>query len=79
MAKEGVIRGWLSHPIQETKMKKLEPGNSGATSARAHAGAAVQRAQELVDSRPEGAHTTAWYHEAHHVGDMSVVAVTLRD
>jgi hypothetical protein len=60
-------------------MTKIESGHSGATSARAHAGAAVRRAQELVDSRPEGAHTTAWYHEAHHVGDLAVVAVRLRD
>jgi hypothetical protein len=60
-------------------MKKIECGNPGTNSARKHAGAAVQRAQELVDSRPEGAHTTAWYHEAHHVGDLSVVAVRLRD
>jgi hypothetical protein len=60
-------------------MNKLGTDKSGADPAGTHARAAVRRAQELVDSRPEGAHTTAWYHEAHHVGDLSVVAVTLRD
>jgi hypothetical protein len=49
---------------------------SGGT-AQAHADAAIRRAQELVETHPE--HRDArWYYEAHHVGDLAVVAAALR-
>ncbi|HEY2160291.1 MAG TPA: hypothetical protein VGH24_03215 [Solirubrobacteraceae bacterium] len=43
----------------------------------AHAADALTRAQQLVDSRPTDGHDAGWVHLAHHVGDMSVLAVTL--
>jgi hypothetical protein len=39
----------------------------------------LERAQQLADSRPAGSYTTGWSHEALHVGDLSVLALALRD
>jgi hypothetical protein len=58
-------------------MKQTE--NAIRASSVAHATDALQRAQELVDSRPADRHPTGWVHHAHHVGDLAVLAVTLRD
>jgi hypothetical protein len=43
----------------------------------AHAADALTRAQQLVDSGLTDGHDEGWVHLAHHVGDMSVLAVTL--
>jgi hypothetical protein len=40
---------------------------------------ALERAQQLCDSPPEAHDKTRWAHEAFHVGDLSVLALTLRD
>ena len=57
-------------------MKHAETTPTRASTA-AHAADALKRAQQLVDSRPTDGHDAGWVHLAHHVGDLSVLAVTL--
>jgi len=59
-------------------MKKSGICSTEKCSAEAHARAAVRRAQELVDSLPDRGHSAGWYYEAQHVGDLSVLALTLQ-
>ena len=40
---------------------------------------ALERAQQLCDSPPEARDKARWSYEAFHVGDLSVLAITLRD
>jgi hypothetical protein len=42
-----------------------------------HAADAVRQAQQLVDARPDDRYDAGWVHHAHHVGDLSVLAVAL--
>jgi hypothetical protein len=51
------------------------PQTQAASALAAHA---LARAQDLVDSRPEGAYQLDWCQEAVHVGDLSVLAISLR-
>jgi hypothetical protein len=55
-------------------MKHPEPAPARA-SAVAHTANALTRAQQLVDSRSTDGHDEGWVHLAHHVGDLSVLAV----
>jgi hypothetical protein len=55
-------------------MKHAEPAPARA-SALAHAANALMRAQQLVDSRPTDGHDEGSVLLAHHVGDLSVLAV----
>ena len=57
-------------------MKHAEPTPTRPSSA-APAADALTRAQQLVDSRLSDGHDVGWVHLAHHVGDLSVLAVTL--
>ena len=57
-------------------MKHTEPTPARGSSA-AHAADALTRAQQLVDSRLTDCNDVGWVHLAHHVGDLSVLAVTL--
>ncbi|HEY1593313.1 MAG TPA: hypothetical protein VGF81_16060 [Solirubrobacteraceae bacterium] len=57
-------------------MKHAEPAPTRASPA-AHAADALKRAQQLVDSRMADGQDAGWVHLAHHVGDLSVLAVTL--
>ena len=57
-------------------MKHAEPAPCRASNA-AHAADALTRAQQLVDSRPTDGHDAGWVHLAHHVGDLSVLALLL--
>ena len=57
-------------------MNHPEPKPARASSA-AHAADALTRAQQLVDSRFTDGYDVGWVHLAHHVGDLSVLAVTL--
>ncbi len=41
---------------------------------------ALEHAQRLSDSRPDGArYTAAWSAQAAHVGDLAVLALAMRD
>ena len=56
--------------------------NPNATSPGAAADplcGALERAQHLSRSRPEGRYSIAWVQAATHVGDMSVLALALLD
>jgi hypothetical protein len=44
----------------------------------AHAADTLRRAQELVNCRSGDRYEEDWVHEANHVGDLSVLAITLR-
>jgi hypothetical protein len=57
-------------------MKHAEPIPARASTA-AHAADALIRAQQLVDSPLTDGYDAGWVHLAHHVGDLSVLAVTL--
>jgi hypothetical protein len=39
----------------------------------------LEHAQQLVDSRPGPSHSPGWFAQAHHVGDMTVLALALQD
>ncbi len=41
--------------------------------------AAVARAKELSETKPQHTGELPWYHEALHVGDLSVLALLLTD
>ena len=53
--------------------------NNAARSSHPALGSALEQAQRLSDSRPEGAHRTDWSYAAAHVGDLSVLALAFRD
>ena len=57
-------------------MNHAEHSPTRASSA-AHAADALTRAQQLVDSRLTDTNDVRWVLLAHHVGDLSVLAVTL--
>jgi hypothetical protein len=40
---------------------------------------ALDHARRLSESRPDGAHRDSWSAQAAHVGDLSVLALALRD
>ena len=58
-------------------MKHTET-NASRPSSAAHAADALRRALELVNSRPEDGYQEGWVQHANHVGDLSVLAITLR-
>jgi hypothetical protein len=57
-------------------MTTLPPDRSHSQTAR-QLRLALDRAQELCDSRPDAGDATRWSHEALHVGDLSVLALAL--
>jgi hypothetical protein len=59
-------------------MKQIDTAAARA-SATAQAATARRRAKELVDSHPEDGYSADWCQSAHHVGDLAVLALTLRD
>jgi hypothetical protein len=47
------------------------------THTRSAAACSVERAQQLVDARPQGGYTLEWVAQAAHVGDVVVLALAL--
>jgi hypothetical protein len=49
------------------------------TSNETHLRAALDHAHRLSESRDAQTYTPAWSVQAHHVGDMAVLALAMRD
>jgi hypothetical protein len=58
-----------------THFRTTDPHAPGPEALPDELRAALEHAQQLSDSRPEGGYTSRWSHAAWHVGDLSVLAL----
>ena len=67
--------------LNPTERHSMNRDTEAKATSRTHSGHlvnALEHAQTLTETRPDGAYEARWSHSAAHVGDLSVLALALR-